>query len=203
MYINEGLAYSPSCKPGAIYPSSSLSKGSQSRLLLCSVDCFHASNRLPNRNWCCLMFPRRKVLQFDCTSSTLSHLEIPRKNILESFPVLPSTPPRHKPLKSRSYVWFPLRIVNVTYQKTHLNKKTVRGQKTNRRCWKITRLNVLDPVPVLGWIYCAYHQSTQYQKPCRPQRWGLHERLEKRGTGSCKNMHELSYQTPAGSVQSL
>lgn len=110
------------------------------------------------------MFLRRKVLQFDCTSSTLSHLEIPRKNILVSFPVLPSTPPKHKPLKSRSYCLVSIKNCQCYLPKNF--KKTVRGQKTNRRVLKITRLNVLDPVPVLGWICCAYHQSTQYRKPC-------------------------------------
>ena len=143
----------------------------------------------------------KKGFTVDCTSSTLSHLEIPRKNILESFPVLPSAPPKHKPLKSRSYVWFPLRIVNVTYQKP--SKKTVREQKIKPpKRWDFHRLNVLDPVLVLGWICCAYHQSTQYQKPCLnvERKTGSPEDGNWELPVTCMNPGKPS---PAGSVQSL
>jgi len=49
----------------------------------------------------------------------------------------------------------------------HLKEKQNSSRKSKKPpVLKITRLNVLDPVPVLGWIYCAYHQSTPCPKPC-------------------------------------
>ena len=116
-------------------------------------------------------------------------------------------PPPPPPTTTSSYVWFPLRIVNVTHQKTHQKNSSRKKKETQTFLVLHHRLNVLDPVPVLGWICCAYHQSTQCRKPCLNNTINLTNGAGA-GDGNCElqeGMWRIKHQLnrPAGSVHSF